>query len=99
MLEHAITRLMEFAQVGLLASIGAMAKYLHANTTQGRPFSWTMFSINIVLAFCVGNMAGAFIKETNEFRDGLIMLTGYCMYPVLTIAEARFVEMMQRFKP
>lgn len=99
MLEHALSRLMEFAQIGLLASIGAMAKYLRENMIEDRQFSWSLFIVNIIVAFCVGNMVGAFIKETSEFREGLIMVAGYCAYPLLGIIEDRFLAMVKNKTP
>lgn len=55
--------------------------------------------MNIGLAFLVGIIAGAFIDETNRFRDGIMMLCGYYTYPILDLMEERLLALAKKIKP
>ena len=99
MLQAFLERLLELTPPGLLAVIGGMAKYLRTNLKDGRDFSWGLFAMNIGLAFLVGIIAGAFIDETNRFRDGIMMLCGYCTYPILDLMEERLLALAKKIKP
>lgn len=97
-----VDRILEMLQYGLLACFGAVGNYLYATIGQGRPFVWKMFAANIIIAFVVGNMAGEFIADDYEYRDGVLMACGYCTFPLLAMFEtlfmARITEYLRNFK-
>lgn len=99
MLQVLLEKLLELTPPGLLAVIGGIAKYLRTNLKDGREFSSAIFVMNIGLAFLVGIMAGAWVDETNRFRDGIMMLCGYCTYPILDFMEERLMSGLKKIKP
>jgi fluoride ion exporter CrcB/FEX len=99
MLQTLVEKMLELAPPGLLAVIGGIAKYLRTNLKEDRQFSSAMFLLNISLAFLVGVMAGAWVDETNRFRDGIMMLCGYCTYPILDFMEERLMSGLKKLKP
>lgn len=105
-IEEAMKRLSEIGQYGILASFGATAKYLNVTVLRRKPFVWAVFFGNIAIAFFAGNLAGEFVDAMTDhvdglarFRDGIIMLTGYCAFPLLDIAESKLKVWAERFNP
>lgn len=83
-----LERIMEAATVGILATAGGVANYLHAvYIKRQKEFSVVMFVMNILLAFFVGNLVGSFLEQSYRYRDGIIMMAGYCTFPILSIID------------
>jgi fluoride ion exporter CrcB/FEX len=82
-----VDKALDFLRAGVLASFGAMAKYLYDSTTTDKKFTWGMFAANIFIAFFVGKLVGEFIDPAHQYRDGMIMVAGYGSYPFLAWLE------------
>lgn len=93
----ALDRVVDMLELGLLGSFGAIANYLYVTVMQGKPFVWIMFFANIIIAFFAGNLVGEFIHPANEYRDGIIMASGYCAFPLLAMVEVKFREFVGKF--
>ena len=89
-------KFLNLLQAGMLASFGGVASYLY-HITQGRvKFSWLLFAANIILAFFVGDVVGEFIASDHQHRDGLIMVAGFCTYPMLGFLELQFRKFLNK---
>lgn len=97
MFEELPDKVMKFLQFGSLAGFGAAANYLYVTVMQGKRFVWAMFFANLFIAFFTGNMVGAFLPEGHQFRDGIIMASGYCAFPVLALVELGITRGIKRF--
>ena len=80
----------ELLHTGGLAAIGGAAKYLYDYAKNKGQFSWLMLLVNIAVAFFAGAVIGEFIPADNSYRDGLLMVSGFCCYPFLGAVEKRF---------
>lgn len=93
----------KFVYFGLLGTLGGVAAYVYRLTTNGGKFHFWLFLGNVFLAFFVGKMVGTWLPESTlhpEYRDGLVMATGFCAYPILRILEVRFGDwLFDRFLP
>lgn len=87
MVDRLLERLNEMMQFGVLASLGGLANYLYVTVHQEKKFSLIMMMVNLFLAFYVGNVVGSFLPEDNKYRDGLLLVCGFCTYPILSVAE------------
>ena len=102
-MEDWIEKLIRWGQMGMLGAFGGSAAYIHAMATKNQPFRVWAFAANVFLAFFVGKMVGTWLPESTlhpEYRDGLVMATGFCAYPILRILEVRFGDwLFDRFLP
>lgn len=93
-----LERLSGMVETGLLGTFGAIANWAYVSVTQpGRPMRFGLFACNVIVSFYVGNVVGAFIDETNVNRDGIILVCGFCAYPLLGLVEANFKTVAQSF--
>ncbi len=97
-LAKVLERLSGMAETGLLGTFGAVANWAYITVTQpGRPMRLGLFACNVVVSFYVGNVVGAFISEGNPNRDGVILVCGFCAYPLLGLIEANFKSIVESF--
>lgn len=89
MLDRLMERVGDMMQFGILASLGGLANYLYITVYQEKKFSFIMMLVNLFLAFYVGNVVGSFIPEENKYRDGLLLVCGFCTYPILSVVETQ----------
>lgn len=92
----------EFIVSGLLASFGAMAKYFSDNMTKKQAFSFAIFFTNVFLAFFVGNVVESFLPASIESKGGILMMAGFCTYPILNLIEVKgkdIVAVILKVKP
>lgn len=83
---------------GIPAVFGAMAKYLYDNVHKDRAFSFAVFGTNIFLAFFAGNVVHEFLPVGVENKGGIMMVTGFCTYPVLGLIEQKASQVIQKIK-
>lgn len=83
---------------GIPAVFGAMAKYLYDNVHKGRTFSFVVFGTNIFLAFFAGNVVHEFLPADVEHKGGIMMVTGFCTYPVLGLIEEKVKQLLKKLK-
>jgi len=88
-------KLRELSQPGFLSLIGGIANYFYYNEKHQRAFNIASFFVNAFLAFFVGMVASDWVPM-NEFRDGLIMMCGFCCYPILGIFESRVIGFFKK---
>jgi len=84
---------------GVLAAIGATAKYLYDNAKHGRTFSLIIFFTNTFLAFFVGNVVHEFLPADTDNIGGILMVTGFCTYPVVELIEQRAQNLIDKLRP
>ena len=84
----------QFAYTGAVAGFGALAHYLYEYTQNRKDFNWVMFGINIILGFFIGNLVGDVIPTTFIYRDGTLLVSGFCAYPLLRLLEDRGVDII-----
>jgi hypothetical protein len=90
------TAFFEFLVNGAIASFGAMANYLYVHTTKQVPLSLVRFATNIVLGFFIGQVVGDFLPEGFQYRDGTLLIAGFCVYNTLLLLELKGAEMIGR---
>lgn len=90
--DKVIVRLAELAGLGLLGALGGLANYVYLSLKQQKNFDWRLFVANLFLALFTGILIGQFIDESNSTRDGLIMASGFCAYPILNIVETWVIQ-------
>lgn len=83
---------------GLLGALGGLAS-LAFRGPNSPPFTLGLFLSKIIASFFVGTVAGVFLAQDNTERNGWILLFGFFSYPVLTAAERRAVEFIDKFMP
>lgn len=81
---------------GVLGTLGAIANWAYVSVTQPtRPMKIGLFFCNVIVSFYVGIVAGAFIGADNIYRDGIILVCGFCAYPLLGLIEANFKTIVE----
>lgn len=78
-------RLSELFTAGLLASVGGAAQSLYSHVRGDKPLSISLFLINVALAFFVGNVVGGLLPKAYEYRDSILLVSGFSMYPILNM--------------
>ena len=56
-----------------------------------------MFFINLFLAFFIGYVVGQFLPENTVYRDGLLAISGFSSFPILTLIEKKFAPYIVKF--
>lgn len=80
-------------ELGLLGSFGAVANWAYVTVSDPQhPVRLGMFFCNVVISFYVGNVVGSFVDGANPHRDGIILVCGFCAYPLLGIIEENVVN-------
>lgn len=97
-LAEASVRYVDWIINGIPAVFGAMAKYLYDNVHKDRAFSFALFSTNIFLAFFAGNVVHEFLPPEVENKGGIMMVTGFCTYPVLGLIEQKMQQAITKLK-
>lgn len=92
-----LVRFSDALAAGLMASFGGMAAYVYQNARQDKAFKMSSFLVNIFLAFFLGNLVGNFIPNDYQYRDGLLLLSGYCSWPILGILEIKGKAFIERW--
>jgi undecaprenyl pyrophosphate phosphatase UppP len=83
---------------GVPAMFGAMAKYMYDNVRKNTAFSFVIFSTNIFLAFFAGNVVHEFLPTGYANEGGILMVTGFCTYPVLGLIERKAADVIAKIK-
>lgn len=87
----AVERLLGMADAGMLGAFGAVANWAYVTVTQpGRPVRIGLFMCNVIMSFYVGIVVGSFLGPDSPNRDGVILVCGFCAYPMLGLIEANF---------
>lgn len=86
-----LNELLVWVRLGMLAMFGGAASYVYLMVKNNTPFRWFTFIANLFLAFFVGKTFGGFIPETTSNYTGWVMMLGFCGYPVLGLAEEKFM--------
>lgn len=84
--------------VGAPAMFGAMAKYMYDNVRKDAAFSFAVFGTNIFLAFFAGNVVHEFLPDSYANEGGVLMVTGFCTYPVLGLIERKASTVIKKLK-
>lgn len=82
-------KIAEFIYTGLIAGFGGFSNYLYKYSKDGKDFKAVSFFINISLAFFIGNVVGSFLPETFQYRDGMLLISGFVCYPLLDTIEKK----------
>lgn len=81
-----------YFKLGVLALTGGISAYLYRIVRTDNPlkFSWKSFLIQCFLSFWVGELFGRFISPEMANRDGLLMLVGFCSFPICSLLESKY---------
>jgi len=90
-----IVRTIELVQFGLLSLIGGIANYFYYNQKTERAFSVIQFMTNIIVSFFLGMVVGDFVPE-GEYKYGLVMVSGFCCYPLLGLIEYKVKQFIKK---
>lgn len=95
-MEAFLLELTAWLRLGILAAFGGAASYIYLMITKNRPFRWITFAANLFIAFFVGKAMGGFVPEDTKNFSGVVMLMGFCAYPVLGIVEEKIVSYINK---
>ena len=90
-----LVRLMELSQFGVLSLIGGIANYFYYNEKHGKRFTVAAFVTNIVLSYFIGMIAGDWLPESDH-KYGIIMVCGFCCYPILGLIEHNVKKLIDK---
>jgi uncharacterized membrane protein YfcA len=91
------TTIIEFILNGSLSGFGAAASYLYNYQKNKNDFSVKMFLVSIILGFFLGWVIIGFIPNDAFYRDGALLLTGFCFRPILDILEKKIPELFDAY--
>lgn len=82
---------------GIYGTIGSLVHYIwgFVKGTETN-FQWKKFFINGTLGFFIGQVIGSFIPESVEFRDGVLLLSGFLVYQILAFIEADGLKIIKK---
>lgn len=86
-IEEFAGRLLDLLAAGILSAFGGVAAYIYGNTKSGSQFKVGGFIANALVAFFVGNVCGSFIPHDMTGRDGILLMAGFCSFPILALLE------------
>lgn len=86
-----VESVISWSDLGILGAFGGVANFYYLNATKSRKFVWGLLVANVILAFFLGKALGGFIPESNEYRDGIVMLIGFFAFPIVHVLESRVV--------
>lgn len=86
-------------KTGILAVFGGIAAYCYKIIRKDNPikFSWLTFFIMCILAYFMGALIGSFLPENYANRDGVLMVAGYCSYPLCALLENKYNSIFYKF--
>lgn len=93
-----LEELARWSQMGWLGAFGGAAAYVYGATAKNKPFRWIGFAANLFVAFFVGRMMGDLygaLGWSMDYRDGLVMASGFCAYPILRMLETQLAARLQ----
>lgn len=97
MLEQIREQVAGYLYFGLVGAFGGVASYVYMLSRGEGKFSFLLFLANMFLAFFTGKMVSTWLPELPaypEYRDGLVMASGFCAYPILRVVETRFGDFL-----
>lgn len=83
-------KVVDIVSTGGISTFGGAAFYLY-KVYKGERFRFSVFLINLFLAFFIGYVVGRFFPgnlDTN-LRDGIIAVSGFLTFPILEFIEAK----------
>lgn len=92
--EFPIVRYMVF---GVVASCGATTRYLWDCLRGVSKFSIIGFMLYVFFGFFVGNLVGAFMPTNYEYRDGVLLLSGFVVKEIFELLQRRGAGGLSRF--
>ena len=92
-----LIKLYELLQFGMLSLVGGIANYLYYNQKNSEAFTVIGFLINCVLSFFIGMVAGDLLPDSDQ-KYGLIMVAGFCCYPLLNFLEYQIRRWIEKEK-
>lgn len=84
------------ASNGVLATFGAIANYIYLSAKKSQPMRFMPFMMTAFLGFFVGNVVGNFIPPDFAYRDGTMLVTGFCFYPILSVLENKIPQIFAK---
>lgn len=87
-------KLVELFQEGLVATVGGITNYFYYLEKHKRKLRALSFITNCILSFFVGMVIGDFMPE-GDYSYGLLMIAGFCCYPILGHYEKKVIGMIE----
>ncbi len=75
---------------------GGSAYYLYL-VSKWQKFIFSMFVINLFLAFFIGYVVGQFLPDNTAYRDWLLAISGFTSFPILSLLEKKFAPYIVKF--
>lgn len=88
--------LINTAQTVWVASVWGASYYLY-NVSRGKRFNFIMFCINIFLAGFVWYIVWWMLPADFGMRDPVIAISWFTAFPVLSIVEAKFPKLFEKY--
>ena len=89
MQQEILSKLWDILSTGAIGAFGGASFYLY-KVSRGQDFKFSLFVINMLLAFFIGYVVGKFLSPS-DYRDGIIAISGFSSFPILDFLEKRWL--------
>lgn len=82
---------------GGYGAFGSIVHYLYEIVRDdAKSFSMPMFIVNLIFGFFIGQVIGSFIPDNFAYRDGIILISGFLVYQILSLIELRGMYILKK---
>ena len=75
---------------GFYGAFGSVVHYLYEIVRDdAKQFAIPMLLLNMVFGVFIGQVVGSFLPIDFVYRDGLLLISGFLVYQILTLIELR----------
>lgn len=74
-----------YATFGIVAASGAIVRYLWDCLREVTTFSLKGILLYVIFGVFIGNFVGSFLRIDHEYRDGLLLLSGFVVKELLGV--------------
>ena len=80
---------------GMLSAFGALVHSFYL-ISKGRKVTWLHMVITLVIGFYVGQVVGSFLPANFEYRDGILLISGFGCYSVLDMLKDKIDDILNK---
>tara|TARA_Y100000031_G_C8231879_1_gene391301 strand:- start:1958 stop:2308 length:351 start_codon:yes stop_codon:yes gene_type:complete len=81
--------IVRYLVLGVIASCGAITRYLWDCLRGVSKFSIIGFLLYVIFGFFVGNLVGSFMPEEYAYRDGVLLLSGFVVKEIFELLQRK----------
>jgi len=82
---------------GFYGAFGSVVHYLYEIVRDdAKQFNLPIFAINLVLGIFIGQVLGSFLSLDFEYRDGIILISGFLVYQILNLIELKGMSLLRK---